>query len=89
MREAVYLVAILAPAAIASLLVAWRLRIEDVSWFLVCAAVGGVAVVSISLCSGIVNWLITLLHRPRTLPKLDFEAGIPEQWRTAVAVPVL
>jgi cyclic beta-1,2-glucan synthetase len=34
-------------------------------------------------------WLVTLLVPPRTLPKLDFEAAIPEECRTAVVMPTL
>ena len=33
--------------------------------------------------------LVTILVPPRTLPKLDFEAGIPDECRTAVVVPTL
>ena len=36
-----------------------------------------------------VNWLVTLLVPPRTLPKLDFKDTIPPDSRTAVVVPVL
>ena len=34
-------------------------------------------------------WLVTVLVPPRTLPKLDFEAAIPEECRTAVVMPTL
>ena len=36
-----------------------------------------------------VHWLLTELLRPRVLPKLDFEQGIPTDCRTAVVVPCL
>ena len=37
-----------------------------------------------------VNQLVTLLLRPRLIPKLEFrEHGIPPEWRTAVVVPTL
>ena len=36
-----------------------------------------------------VNWIVTLVVRPRTLPKLDFERQIPADCRAAVVVPVL
>jgi cyclic beta-1,2-glucan synthetase len=35
------------------------------------------------------HWLVTLILPPRTLPKLDFEAGLPEGVRAAVAIPVI
>ena len=34
-------------------------------------------------------WLVTMLVPPRTLPKLDFEAAIPDECRTAVVMPTL
>jgi cyclic beta-1,2-glucan synthetase len=37
-----------------------------------------------------VNQLVTLLTRPRLIPKMEFrERGIPAEWRTAVVVPTL
>ncbi|MCE9590213.1 MAG: cyclic beta 1-2 glucan synthetase [Planctomycetes bacterium] len=35
----------------------------------------------------VVNWIVTLLVRPVALPRLDFEAGVPDEFRTVVAVP--
>ncbi len=37
----------------------------------------------------LMNHLISLIVRPRTLPKLDFSMGIPEDCATIVAVPAL
>ena len=37
----------------------------------------------------LVQWLITLLVRPRQLPSMDYRKGIPSECRTAVAVPVI
>ncbi len=48
--------------------------------FVLCAAQLGVAVV---------NWLASLLVRPRPLPRLDFSAGIPPECRTMVVVPTM
>ena len=39
--------------------------------------------------AGMVNWLVTLLVPPRSLPRLDFSHGIPPQYRTLVVVPTL
>ena len=35
------------------------------------------------------NWLSTLLVKPRLLPRLDFSEGIPSECRTMVVVPTL
>src|SRR5471032_745123 len=35
------------------------------------------------------NWLATLLVKPRLLPRLDFSAGISPDCRTMVVVPTL
>ena len=45
---------------------------------------------STQLAIELVNYLITRLLPPRTLPKMDFQAsGIPDEFRTLVVVPVL
>ncbi|HEX7500824.1 MAG TPA: cyclic beta 1-2 glucan synthetase, partial [Polyangia bacterium] len=36
-----------------------------------------------------VNWLVALLRRPRALPRMDFEHGIPDESRTIAVVPTL
>jgi cyclic beta-1,2-glucan synthetase len=36
-----------------------------------------------------VLWLVTMLVSPRTLPKLDFDAAIPDEFKTAVVMPTL
>lgn len=41
------------------------------------------------LAVDLTNWLIGLIVPPRTLPKLDFETGVPESHRTMVVVPAL
>ncbi|WP_300597600.1 glucoamylase family protein [Niabella sp.] len=35
----------------------------------------------------LINWLATLIVKPRPLPKMDYSDGIPESGRTIVAVP--
>ncbi len=60
--------------------------------------VGGLALLWLSvpvlltasqLASGIVNWLATQLLTPQSLPRLDFERGIPAEQRTLVATPTM
>ncbi len=36
-----------------------------------------------------VNWFVSILSRPRALPRMDFEHGIPDDSRTMVVVPTL
>jgi len=38
---------------------------------------------------GIANWLTTLLVKPRSLPRMDFSSGIPQECRTIVVVPTM
>jgi hypothetical protein len=42
-----------------------------------------------SLGVGIVHWLATRLVPPQSLPRMDFEHGIPADHRTLVAVPTM
>lgn len=52
-----------------------------------------VAVVSfipaLTIAVGCVSWLVTRIAPPRTLPRLDFEAGLPAECRTMLVVPAL
>jgi cyclic beta-1,2-glucan synthetase len=43
----------------------------------------------LSVATSLVNWLITLMIRPRILPKLNFRNEIPEPYRTLIAIPAL
>ncbi len=38
---------------------------------------------------GLVNWFVTLFVKPHRLPRMDFSSGIPEEFRTLVAVPTM
>ena len=52
--------------------------------------VGILALVTASqLAVALVNWLASLLARPRVLPKLDYSEGIPAESRTLVVVPTI
>lgn len=44
---------------------------------------------ALTIANGVVNWLVTLIFKPNRLPKLEFNDGIPEQYRTVIAVPAL
>ena len=41
------------------------------------------------LSLALVNWLSMLLARPEPLPRMDFGAGIPSEFRTLVVVPTM
>ncbi len=41
------------------------------------------------LAVALLNWLFTLLVKPRLLPRLDFASGIPPECRTMVVVPTM
>ncbi|MEX2528579.1 MAG: glucoamylase family protein [Gemmatimonadota bacterium] len=44
---------------------------------------------ALGLAVGVANWMAGRVKGPRPLPRLDLRGGIPERFRTAVAVPVL
>lgn len=44
---------------------------------------------AVSIATGLVNWALSLLIEPTTLPKLDFSEGIPDLCRTVVAIPCM
>ncbi|MGE5642253.1 MAG: cellobiose phosphorylase, partial [Byssovorax cruenta] len=54
------------------------------------AIIALLAVIPVSvLAVDLVNWLVGLIIPPQTLPKLNFESGIPVQYRTMVVIPAL
>jgi cellobiose phosphorylase len=57
----------------------WKLALFTVV-FLVCSS---------QLAVSLINWLSTLLIKPRLLPRLDYSDGIPPECRTMVVVPTL
>lgn len=57
-------------------------------WSLICFTLVFLACAS-QLAVSIQNWLTGLLVSPRVLPRLDFSAGIPKQYRTMVVVPTM
>ena len=44
---------------------------------------------ALTVAVNLVNWIVTHLLPPRTLPKLDFSEGIPANCRTIVVIPSL
>ncbi|MHC1765711.1 MAG: glucoamylase family protein [Verrucomicrobiia bacterium] len=69
-------------------LLRWALALDVQGWrlifftpvFLLCAS---------QLAVALLNWLSTLLVKPRLLPRLDYSSGIAPECRTMVAVPTL
>lgn len=49
------------------------------------AALAGSGQLAISLA----NWISTLIVRPKSLPRMDFSKGIPEEFRTLITVPTM
>ena len=38
---------------------------------------------------GLVNWLVSLFVKPRALPRMDFDEGVPGECRTMIVIPAL
>ena len=58
-------------------------------WIVILLLGAALSVPVLSVATSLVNWLITLMIRPRVLPKLDFENKIPEQYQTLVVIPAM
>jgi cellobiose phosphorylase len=84
-----YLGAIALITAIATVtLVEQALGAEIADWLLL--AIGALLLLAASqLAVALVNWLATLLAKPRPLPRMDFSEGIPSTSRTLVVVPTM
>jgi len=72
------------------------------SWFLVSQVqradvngwplwvIGGLALIATSqLASALVNWLAMLVVKPKLLPRMNYEHGLPADVRTMVVIPTL
>ncbi|MDX9884472.1 GH36-type glycosyl hydrolase domain-containing protein [Thauera sp.] len=59
------------------------------AWLLALAVAPLALLAASRLGAALVNWLATLLATPHPLPRMDFSAGIPPQWRTLVVVPTM
>ena len=60
-----------------------------VKWAVVLFLITALLIPVLSVSTSLINWLITLLTRPRILPKLDFKNGIPDPFQTLVVIPAM
>ncbi|MGE5221014.1 MAG: GH36-type glycosyl hydrolase domain-containing protein [Omnitrophica WOR_2 bacterium] len=44
---------------------------------------------ALTVSADLVNWIVTHTLKPRILPKMDYEEGIPPEYATLVAIPTL
>jgi hypothetical protein len=74
-------------ALTAALLLAPLVVLVDSAWAVLAALL--LAIPAVQAAMDLVNTLATGVLPPRALPKLDFEAGVPDECATLVAVPAL
>jgi cyclic beta-1,2-glucan synthetase len=60
--------------------------VKGIAVFLIASAL---LVPVLTVSTSLINWLITLMVRPRILPKLDFTDQIPEKFKTLVVIPAM
>jgi cyclic beta-1,2-glucan synthetase len=60
-----------------------------IKWIIFLLLAFALLVPALSVTTSLVNWLITLLVRPSTLPKIDFKEGIPDPFQTLVVIPAM
>ncbi|TLM98217.1 hypothetical protein FDZ73_23830, partial [bacterium] len=58
-------------------------------WIIVIFLVFAFLIPALSIATSLVNWLITLVIRPRILPKLNFKNEIPAAFKTLVVIPAI
>ncbi len=88
-KPILYLFAVIAPSIAASAVLGIALTWSGVGPLLTVPMVFAALIVTTSLSGGLANWLVTNFVAPTRLPKLDFSAGIPSRWRTAVVFPAM
>lgn len=91
LSRGVVLLAYLGPVALVSaallvLLITQSRGAPELAW----AGLGFCAALAASQCGiAVVNWFASLIGKPRALPRMDFEHGIPDECRTIAVVPTL
>lgn len=77
-------------ALLTAAIAAWPLIQSWRASYLAWPALALCAALAASQCAiATANWFASILRRPRTLPRMDFERGIPDACRTIVVVPTL
>ncbi len=84
-----YLTALVIATAAAIAVPAWYLTTTGTTPLTTVLALLVVLLPASTLAVTGILWLVTVLVPPRTLPKLDFEAAIPEECRTVVVMPTI
>ncbi len=66
-------------------------KIIDTPWLWIITGLIGIAMTIpvLSIATSLMNWFITLIIPPRTLPKMDFRRNIPDSFQTMVVIPGL
>lgn len=59
------------------------------TWLQVLAVVLLTLIPASTVATNMVNWVMTRLVEPRTLPKMDFSREIPSSYRTMVVIPAM
>jgi len=73
----------------ATCLLLWWLRRLEIGWPAVLLLALPVVVCASNLGVALANWLATQLLSPQSLPRMDFQGGIPPEHRALVAVPTM
>jgi cyclic beta-1,2-glucan synthetase len=84
-----YLTALVAATAATIVVPAWHLTTHGTTPLATVLILVVVLLPASTLAVTCILWLVTVLVPPRILPKLDFNAAIPEECRTAVVMPTL
>jgi len=84
-----YLIAVTALTAAGTVLwLDWAHRLHVTKWALTLLAIP-VVMCAAHIGINLIHWLTTIFVGPRSLPRMDFRAGIPAECRTIVIVPTL
>ncbi|HZU87232.1 MAG TPA: glucoamylase family protein, partial [Anaerolineaceae bacterium] len=77
------------PLAGNSLWEAARYSGRAIQWVVVFLLALALLIPVLTVATSLVNWMITLIIRPRILPKLDFKDKIPAPYQTLVVIPAM
>ena len=58
-----------------------------IHWILILILVPALMIATLTATTSFFNWLLMQIFKPRILPKLDFEKGIPGPYQTLVVIP--
>ena len=84
-----YIFGIFGIATVLSLIMAFALEIQHLSWPMLLVSFIVFFIPSTEVATQIIQWILSKIVKPKIIPKLDMQNGIPKAYSTMVVVPTI